>query len=45
MQKVNTSLTSMFNEATFREIILPSSGNVKDYVAYSKEICGPVRKQ
>ena len=27
-------LTIMFNEATFREILLPSSGNVNDYVAY-----------
>ena len=24
----------MFNEATFREILLPSSGNVNDYVAH-----------
>ena len=23
----------MFNEATFREIFLPSSGNINDYVA------------
>ena len=30
----------MFNEATFLEILLPSSGNVKDYIAYLKEICG-----
>ena len=24
----------MFNEATFREILLPSLGNVNDYVAH-----------
>ena len=26
--------TSMLNEATFREILLPSLGNVNDYVAH-----------
>ena len=35
----------MFNEATFREIILPLSGNVNDYAAYLKGICRPGRKQ
>ena len=29
-----TSWLSMFNEATFREIFLPSSGNVNDYVTH-----------
>ena len=28
------SWTSMFNEATFREILFPSSSNVNDYVAH-----------
>ena len=28
------SWTSMFKWATFREILLPSSGNVNDYVAH-----------
>ena len=32
---------SMFNETTFREILLPSSGNVNDL----KEICRSGRKQ
>ena len=32
--KFITSCTSMFKWATFREILLPSSGNVNDYVAH-----------
>ena len=35
----------MFDEPTLREILLPSSDNINDYVAYLKEICGTRRKQ
>ena len=31
------SKTSMFNEITFREMLLSSLGNVNDYVAHIKE--------
>ena len=38
----------MFNKAMFREILLPSSGNVNDYVAHiyadldgNNRACGP----
>ena len=33
------SRTSMFNEATFQEILLPSLSNVNDYVAHIKRKC------
>ena len=29
-----TSRTNAFSEATFREILLPSLGNVNNYIAY-----------
>ena len=35
------SWTSTFNEATFRETLLPSSGNVNDCHTYLKEIRRP----
>ena len=33
--------TSMFNETTHREILLPSLGNINDCRTYLKKICGP----
>ena len=34
IQKVNMSWSSIFNDATFQEILLPSSGNVNDYITH-----------
>ena len=36
--KFITSWTSRFNEAMFREIRLPSSGNVNDYVTLNRQV-------
>ena len=35
------SWTIIFNEATFRKILVPSLDNANDYVYYLKETCGP----